>query len=420
MTKEEFIVQCINKYGNQFDYSQLPTKIQRKPEHIRCLTHGMFHMIPRDHYRTTYGCPGCSKDARSTSGMIIRYRGFIKSSIKRYGDKFNVQAVTPEQVASNKIPLTCEQHGTFVTKYHAHIYSEYGCRKCANERGAIERHTFKDVDELLTTAHEVHHNKYTYNRSKLSILLSDYIDITCPKHGVFKMTASSHITHKRGCKACAYENNSNTFDIFVDKANAKHNSMYTYYRDTYTKNEEETKIKHTVCGKVFYQVAKKHLEGQGCLCKIKPSTGERFVMDVLEKYKLTYYREYRIRGYRYRYDFYLPKLSILIEYDGQHHTIPFKYMGGNAALSAMQQNDKNKDDIARSHGIHLIRISYKQINNIEDYLLARLSKYYKYRTRTVWYKNFLDVCRGEKLDWNTTTVKDVKKYLVWTKNKGKK
>jgi len=417
--KKEFVQLATNKYGDLFNYDKLPGRIRRTAATFSCRTHGEFNMIPQDFLRSMHGCLKCGKSIRKQA-TLVRWRDrFIKTSILKFGDIFQASRITVDDIAKNIVTLHCDIHGKFTAVPKTHIYSMHGCPKCGRKAASQSISKFKTVEELLEAAKVKHNNKYTYYPEKTSLYTSDTMPILCPVHGLFEMQICSHIRDGRNCKLCAYEELRNTFDDFVKKANEVHGGAYSYYKESYTRYDDRTKIKHNVCGKIFYQRAGKHLEGQGCLCKRKPSTGERLVMDVLEKHGLKYFREYSIRGYRYRYDFYLPDLDILIEYDGPQHFRPIKHWGGDVMLSTMQTNDKKKNEIARGAGIGLIRISYTRDSELEDYLLFSMSKYYKYRTRTVWYKGFLDLCKGEKLR-SDTRVNDVKKYLVWTKNKNKK
>jgi len=54
-----------------------------------------------------------------------------------------------------------------------------------------------------------------------------------------------------------------------------------------------------------------------------------------------------------------------------------------------------------------------EYKNIEDYLLFKLSKIYKYRDGDKYYKDFRDICHSKDLP-PETTLNDVKKYLMHT------
>ena len=66
-----------------------------------------------------------------------------------------------------------------------------------------------------------------------------------------------------------------------------------------------------------------------------------------------------------RFDFYLPKHQTLIEFDGAQH---FKSSGNyfNGTLEQIQYRDKIKNEWCKQNNFKLIRISYKEINEIQD------------------------------------------------------
>lgn len=126
----------------------------------------------------------------------------------------------------------------------------------------------------------------------------------------------------------------------------------------------------------FTQKAGIHLSGSGCQ-KCNESRGEKLISEILDKYNIKYIREYKIPKYnKYRYDFFLPDLNILIEYDGIQHFKSFSYFGGNKRFKIQKIRDCNKNKIASKNKIKLIRISYLEYNNLETILTSYLIEAY--------------------------------------------
>ena len=69
------------------------------------------------------------------------------------------------------------------------------------------------------------------------------------------------------------------------------------------------------------------------------------------------------------YDFYIPYLNTLIEYDGEFHYFDI-FKNGSFETSLMRDELKNK--YAISNNIDLIRIPYWDFNNIESILTQKL------------------------------------------------
>lgn len=78
------------------------------------------------------------------------------------------------------------------------------------------------------------------------------------------------------------------------------------------------------------------------------------------------------RGNLLFFDFFLPKLNIIIEYDGIHH---YKPIFGEENLRKKQIHDQIKNDYCLIKGIQLIRISYQ--DNLEEELNKILSWHLK-------------------------------------------
>ena len=77
-----------------------------------------------------------------------------------------------------------------------------------------------------------------------------------------------------------------------------------------------------------------------------------------------------------KFDFYLPKLNICIEYDGIHHFKPIERFGGVLELSKVKVRDSIKDKYCFDKNIELIRISYLDKENIDRILETKINKMY--------------------------------------------
>lgn len=98
----------------------------------------------------------------------------------------------------------------------------------------------------------------------------------------------------------------------------------------------------------------------GCLNSI----GEAKIKFILDNNNIEYIKEYKIKDSKYRYDFYLPKYNILIEYDGkQHFDKPNGGWGEEFEKTLKRDQEKNK--LAFENNFILIRIPYTHFNSIE-------------------------------------------------------
>ena len=98
------------------------------------------------------------------------------------------------------------------------------------------------------------------------------------------------------------------------------------------------------------------------------SKGEQLIKSILENENVRYQQEKiftDLRNGKMRFDFFLPELGILLEYDGEGHFQQIKkFYKNQQEFNHAKQNDRYKNSYALSHGIPLYRIPYWDINKI--------------------------------------------------------
>jgi len=78
------------------------------------------------------------------------------------------------------------------------------------------------------------------------------------------------------------------------------------------------------------------------------------------------------------YDFYIPKLNLLIEYQGIQHEKPVDYLGlgkehAEEKFKYQQEHDRRKREYAKKHNINLLEIWYWDYDRIEEILDRELN-----------------------------------------------
>lgn len=161
---------------------------------------------------------------------------------------------------------------------------------------------------------------------------------------------------------------------FIEKSKQIHGNRFEYLEE-YDSATDKIKIRCNDCDREFYQKAANHLQGAGCpLCM--RSKGEKRIEDTLNKYKVEYVQQYyfkKCRGKRrpLPFDFFLPERNLCIEYQGEQHFKPVRFMGTsyeNAVYvyNQTKEHDKTKEVFCKRNNIGLMKISYKDFNKIED------------------------------------------------------
>lgn len=109
---------------------------------------------------------------------------------------------------------------------------------------------------------------------------------------------------------------------------------------------------------------------QSCGC-ISHSIGEQNISKILQDNNINFYQEYIFDDLpNRRYDFYLPNLNRIIEFDGKQH---FEYVStlhkSQKDFEMAKKRDEEKNNYAINHNIDIVRIPYTERDNITLELL---------------------------------------------------
>ena len=125
------------------------------------------------------------------------------------------------------------------------------------------------------------------------------------------------------------------------------------------------------CGFIYTVSPRSILNGGGLCpkCKREHSQGETRIKNWLSSRNIDFEMEYpvAIQGHLLRFDFFLPKQNLYIEYQGRQHYEPVPYFGGWESFLKRKQYDDFKREFC---GDSLLEINYKDFNKIEE-ILAR-------------------------------------------------
>lgn len=159
---------------------------------------------------------------------------------------------------------------------------------------------------------------------------------------------------------------------FIERAKEIHGNKYDYSLVEYKTNKKYVKI---ICPEhgVFNQRPDNHIQGFTCP-KCKMSKGESKVNSFLTEngFKFEYNKFFEdCKDKRYlTFDFYLQKLNLIIEYDGEQHFKEKSWSTGEFEI--IKKHEKMKENYLKEKGIDLIRIPYWEYKNIDKILKERL------------------------------------------------
>lgn len=300
---------------------------------------------------------------------------WIQKARAVHGDKYDYSKVD-YQGANEKVCIICPEHGEFWQRAAHHI-TGHNCPKCGGKvSGDRLRKTTK---QFIEEARKVHGDKYDYSKTNY-INNKTYINIICPKHGIFKQLSTSHL-QGRGCPECgikkaSYKRSSNT-EQFIEKANKVHNNKYNYDKVNYTNNHTIVTIICPEHGE-FNQFPSKHLCGHGCpKCKLKSQT------KLYEKLKASFPNKEILfevgkevvpwLGLQ-RFDIYFTKYNIAIEYNGQQHYVPVEYFGGELKFQNQLEYDELKRQKCKENNCTLFEIRYDYSEQDYNNLIININK----------------------------------------------
>lgn len=193
-TKEQFIEEAINLYGDLYSYSNVDYINSKTKVCIICPIHGEFWVTPNHHLKG-HKCPKCGIKERALKRRMSQ-SNFIEKARKVHGDKYDYTKV--EYInAMTKVCIICPIHGEFWQIPSSHLRG-VGCTECAYEENSINQ-TY-DTNTFIELAKKVHQDKYDYSKVKY-IDSHTKVKIVCYKHGEFLQTPNSHL-NGQGCPKC--------------------------------------------------------------------------------------------------------------------------------------------------------------------------------------------------------------------------
>ena len=86
-----------------------------------------------------------------------------------------------------------------------------------------------------------------------------------------------------------------------------------------------------------------------------------------------------IDNIRCRFDFYLPKYNLMIEYDGEQHFSVAHFSNNNEekniqAFEGTRKRDKLKNKYCKDNDTNLLRIPYYEAKNIDSIIINHLQR----------------------------------------------
>lgn len=307
----------------------------------------------------------------------LTHEQFIEKCRQKHGDKYIYLSTYTNN--KNKLKILCPVHGEFEQLACNHIRNN-GCYQCWLDGRKLSQ------SEFQAKSFEVHKGKYhcldNYDGGKRKLRF------LCKEHGEFSQTAGAHLSGQ-GCPVCAYktrqESTRLTHEEFLRRSREVHGDKYECL-DTYVNDSTKLTFVCKLHGQFKSAPMNYMRQGQGCpsCCE---SNGEKLIDQYLRSKgflsSVDYFREHRFDDCRKKrtlpFDFYIPAMNLIIEYDGALHFMPAHNgaFGGEEGLKQRQENDRIKNEYCTRNNIKLVRIPYThydQVETILDFVLEDLKQ----------------------------------------------
>ena len=292
---------------------------------------------------------------------------FIKLSIERYGEKYDLSEV--EYIDKNiNIKIFCNNCKKYFFITPIKFLNGFECEctyKNPNSRSMYSNLWIEKASKKFGEVCDYTDSIYVKDRQKILIYCKVHEDY-------FLQRPSTHLNSKYGCpiraKKLVGKQFKSSVNVFIEKARQIHGNLYDYSFVNYIDNQTKVKILDNETGDIFWQTPNSHLTGSGNP-KRKRSSGEMLIQKLLKDFNIDFKEEYVLKNIiqgrnikNIRIDFRLLNLSkeIWIEYNGIQH---YKYINNffKETIDDYQKQltrDKNVRDYCKEHDILLIEIPY--------------------------------------------------------------
>ena len=297
----------------------------------------------------------------SDETKIKRNANAIKNNIdylELYGYKY--KTIPDEFNQYEKVILICPHNHEWKSSISNFRHGKR-CKHCKDEK------YLDDIKKILNEKdYELISNKWLGSNKKLKI--------KCNKGHIVEMSPDS-IKSGSICKICSDKIKRKKLKLSYEDVK-KYIESFNYFliSNEYENNNSHLEIKCDK-GHNYKSTYANFKNGKRCpYCK--SSKGENIISEILDNMNISYIRQYRFDNCKDKYtlpfDFYLNQLNILIEFDGIQHFRETGSFGNNDYYHEIKKHDDIKNKFSKDNNIKLIRINYKEIENIKDILEKEL------------------------------------------------
>ena len=364
---------------------------------IKCPYCGNEYDVRLSGFKNGDKCNKCCNEYENSFAYYIQVE--LGEGLNKYWD-WNNNELNPYYIykkSSKKVNIKCDK-ADYHSNYSVIPYDftkGNRCPYCTTRRGKVHpKDSFGRW--LINTYGEDAIEKYWSPRNilnpfKISLQSNKKVWMLCQEkdyhndNGGYETTLDNFYKGKRCPYCCNHHGKVHKLDsfgsLYPDKAKywSKNNKKSPF--EVTSRSGNKYKFTCEKCGEEFErQLDNLNRSNTGVICReCSASFLEQSTKEILDEYKIKYYREYIFDGLMgikdglLRFDFYLPNHNILIECQGEQHEIWKETFQTKKQFETQQEHDRRKKEYAKQHNIRLLEIWYYDIDNIENILMEELN-----------------------------------------------
>lgn len=339
----------------------------RKPSPCICKKCGRVWHEPAKNLFRGSNCPRCFKRRKNnwnTRALIFAVSD-IRPDIEIVGEYVNMKV---------KLKCRCRTCKNEWMSMPGSLLQGNGCPKCAQV--ANHNATRKTMGQFILEMNDINPSINIigeYINAKKPLLCS------CTVCETKWNAAPTSLLSGSGCPTCGREriktSQLKSHDTFLEDMRVVNPDIEVI--SPYLGAHRQIKLKCRICNEEWECTASNAIaHANGCpMCG--SSHGERAINAHLRELGIRYVPQKRfdgligVGGTKLSYDFYLPDMHVLIEYQGQFHDGTSK-MQTQDALAKQKEHDRRKKDYAIRNGFKFIEIWYYDFKNIKHILEKEL------------------------------------------------
>lgn len=367
-TNEEWVSEVEGLVGAEYtfieDYVNSSTKIAVKHndcEHVYKVKPNVFQQGRR--------CPSCA--TRNRKGKVtekLEYSDWKQRVEEDTEEEYLLVSLERDTTRRTVLEVT---HTTCNRTYEVlggDFHRGSRCIDCTHDR--TTKGQTKTQKEFEAEVNKLAGEKY--------IFLEKYVNTYTPikvKHvvcGNEYKTAPRDFIKGRRCRKCFMNSIRKTAEEFEEEVTNLVGDEYTIMEE-YNLSREHVTMRHNVCGNKYKVTPSNFKSGTRCP-RCSYSHGEWDVAKYLDTEGIKYEAQKTFKGLinikPLVYDFYLPELGILIEYQGVQHYKPIEFFGGEDGYKSQKERDSIKKEFAHQNNILLVEVPYTKrgYKEIAEYL----------------------------------------------------